>query len=153
MLNRTVHTVVHKFTVDANAAAAQYNASGKVPGAILNQFSMDQHAEHLRIATTETAQSTACTINTNNHLFILAEGQLPEAAASAACEEVENQEGCHRGLLQTGAIRDIAKGESIHSVRFDGDRGFMVTFQVIDPLSELEMEMDKQKNRVRLISD
>ena len=39
-----------------------------------------------------------------------------------------------QSLNQVGAIRNIAPGENIYSVRFEGDKGYVVTFQQIDPL-------------------
>lgn len=37
-------------------------------------------------------------------------------------------------LGQVGAIRNIAPGENIYSVRFEGDLGYVVTFEQVDPL-------------------
>jgi uncharacterized secreted protein with C-terminal beta-propeller domain len=40
----------------------------------------------------------------------------------------------NKNLERVGAIEDIAPGEMIYSVRFLGDRAYMVTFRTIDPL-------------------
>lgn len=86
-------------------------AQGSVPGHILNQFSMDEFGNTFRIATTQ-GQGWDATMNPlRNNLFVL-----------------------NLDLEQMGAIVDIAPGEQIYSVRFLGDRAYMVTFRTIDPL-------------------
>jgi len=42
-------------------------------------------------------------------------------------------------LVQVGSVESIAPGEDIRSVRFDGDRGFVVTFKKTDPLSAFDL--------------
>lgn len=39
-----------------------------------------------------------------------------------------------------GEIEGIAKGEEIYSVRFMGDRGYMVTFKTVDPLFVIDLK-------------
>jgi inhibitor of cysteine peptidase len=40
----------------------------------------------------------------------------------------------NQNLSQSGVIRDIAPGENIYAVRFEGDLGYVVTFEQVDPL-------------------
>jgi inhibitor of cysteine peptidase len=40
----------------------------------------------------------------------------------------------NQNLSQAGAIRNIAPGENIYAVRFEGDLGYVVTFEQVDPL-------------------
>ncbi len=47
------------------------------------------------------------------------------------------QEGDH--LVQTGVIKNIAPSERIYSMRYDGDRGYMVTFRQTDPLFTFDL--------------
>lgn len=81
-----------------------YAGSGDVPGYLLNQFSMDEYDGNLRVATTVWEKSA-------NSLYIL-----------------------DSSLNITGSVEDLAKGETIYSVRFLGDKGYVVTFRTIDPL-------------------
>lgn len=92
-------------------------AQGSVPGHLLNQFSMDEHENVFRIATTINGQwmNERETPSTNN-LYTL------------------NME-----LERMGEIEDIAPGEQIYSVRFMGDRAYMVTFQRIDPFFVIDV--------------
>lgn len=94
-------------------------AQGSVQGRILNQFSMDEYENHFRIATTRDQQWRADndTIPSENQLYVL-----------------------NRDMKQVGAIEDIAPGESIYSVRFMGDRAYVVTFKQVDPLFVIDLE-------------
>jgi inhibitor of cysteine peptidase len=95
----------------------QFMTQGEVPGTILNQFSMDEHNGFFRIATTTGEMWREDEHTSKNNLYIL------------------DQE-----LKLTGKIEDIAPGERIYSVRFMGDRGYMVTFKTVDPLFVIGLE-------------
>lgn len=102
-------TALYKFEV--NGVDVDYVAKGEVPGNILNQFSMDEHKEHFRIATTNWNNS-----GTTNNVYVL------DSAMKLA-----------------GKIEDIAPGERIYSARFMGDKGYLVTFEMVDPLFVLDL--------------
>lgn len=89
--------------------------NGVVNGTLLNQFSADEHDGRLRIATT--------TFNYNS-----------ETGAFTQANNVTVLENIGGTLTQVGAVEDFAAGERIYSVRFDGDRAFVVTFRQVDPL-------------------
>lgn len=100
-------TTVHRFSVDGTNVS--YDASGSVPGQILNQFSMDEYENSFRIATTINQWNNGDNTSTNN-LFVL-----------------------NKDMELVGEITDIAPGERIYSTRFMGDRTYMVTFKKVDP--------------------
>ncbi|TSC58999.1 MAG: beta propeller domain-containing protein [Candidatus Peregrinibacteria bacterium Greene0416_19] len=104
----TESTNVFRFAIDGDGVT--FKAKGSVPGHILNQFSMDEHASTFRIATTR-GQAWVETAPSSNSLYIL-----------------------NMDMHTVGSVEDIAPGESIYSVRFMGDRAYMVTFKQIDPL-------------------
>lgn len=81
-----------------------YAGSGDVPGYLLNQFSMDEYEGNLRVATTVWETSS-------NSLYVL-----------------------DSSMNITGSIEDLAKGETIYSVRFMGSKGYVVTYRTMDPL-------------------
>lgn len=102
-------STVHKFALKTDPPSAAYNASGVVKGRVLNQFSMDEYDGYFRIATTTghwTAQHSTLSVfnDTDNTLNLI------------------------------GQIDRIAPTEDIRSARFDGNRGFVVTFKKTDPL-------------------
>ncbi|MBI5508870.1 MAG: beta-propeller domain-containing protein [Deltaproteobacteria bacterium] len=129
-------TLVHKFALDLQGGSPAYRTSGSVPGRILNQFSMDEHDSRLRLATTE---GHAWDPNAQNNVFVLEEQSFePEGDCGAYSAET----GCLplvTALNIVGEIRGLAKSEDIRSARFDGDRGFMVTFKKTDPLFTFDL--------------
>jgi hypothetical protein len=115
---------VHKFALSTAPAAARYAASGVVKGRVLNQFSMDEYQGNLRIATT---MGYVPSSNVHSTLTIL------------------NQVG--PGLYPVGILDNLAPKEDIRSVRFDGWRGYIVTFKKTDPLFVLDLD-DPARPRV-----
>lgn len=89
-------------------------AAGQVPGHTLDQYSLDEYDGSLRVATTQGWGEDAI-----NHVHVLQ--QLGET------------------LQVVGTLTGLAPGETIYSVRFMGDRGFVVTFVRIDPLFDLDL--------------
>ena len=95
-------------------------AAGNVTGRVLNQFSLDEHDGLLRIVTTETTYDYGWfTRRTQNHLYVL--------------EHVGTE------LRVAGAIEKLAPTEEVKSVRFVGDRAYVVTFRVVDPLFAIDL--------------
>lgn len=97
-------TTVYRFGLDGGRIV--YEAKGRVPGQILNQFSMDEYNGIFRIATT-TSETFG---TTGNNVYTLDEN-----------------------LDIIGRLEGIAQGERIYSTRFAGERIYMVTFRQIDP--------------------
>lgn len=102
----TTSTVIYKFNL--NNGKIDVVSQGKVPGTIINQFSMDEHEGTFRIATTtgEFWQNTSM-----NNVYIL-----------------------DNAMKVIGKLEGLAKGERIYSTRFAEDRIYMVTFRQVDPL-------------------
>ncbi|MFZ7136896.1 MAG: beta-propeller domain-containing protein [archaeon] len=104
-------TLVYRVKLDQQNIVVE--AEGSVPGFVLNQFSMDEHDGYFRIATTEWTTSwkeETFTSESTNNLFVL-----------------------DMNLNIAGKLENIAEDESIYSVRFMGDKVYMVTFKQIDP--------------------
>lgn len=92
-----------------NKEEISYSSCTRVKGLLLNQFSMDEYKGYFRIATHTNEQD-------DNNVYIL-----------------------DKQLKVVGKLEGLAKGENIYSVRFDGDRGYVVTFEQIDPLFVLDL--------------
>jgi uncharacterized secreted protein with C-terminal beta-propeller domain len=104
-------TLIYRVKLDQQNIAVE--AEGSVPGFVLNQFSMDEHNGYFRIATTEWTNSWTdekFTSESTNNLFVM-----------------------DMDLNIAGKLENIAPDESIYSVRFMGDKVYMVTFKQIDP--------------------
>jgi uncharacterized secreted protein with C-terminal beta-propeller domain len=110
-------STIHKFSIGESPGATRYVGSGTVPGHVLNQFSMDEWYGYLRVATTR--------------------GRVPDPRVESAVSVLsETGDGV---LARVGAVEKLAPGEDIRAVRFDGDRGYVVTFKKTDPLFVIDL--------------
>jgi len=102
------------FKFGLNADSVPLLATGTVDGGVLNQFGMDEFDDTFRIATNDGWRTDAA-----NHLYVL--------------EQMGDK------LETIGSIKNIAKGEDLQSVRFDGSRAYIVTFLRVDPLFTVDL--------------
>ncbi|MDD1712697.1 MAG: beta-propeller domain-containing protein [Methanoregulaceae archaeon] len=106
-------TVIHKIAIADGRIT--YAAKGEVAGVLDNQFSMDEYADNLRVATTSSV-STRSGSYTYNNVYVL------------------------DGKMDTiGSLTHIAEQETIYSTRFLGERLYMVTFKRIDPFFVIDL--------------
>ncbi|SDI74742.1 Beta propeller domain-containing protein [Actinokineospora alba] len=120
-------TTVHQFDI-AKPGKPLYQASGMVRGTLLNQYSLSEHRGNLRIATT--MDDPGCCDPGN------------ESSSSVA---VLTRRGAE--LAEIGRLDGLGKTERIHSVRFIGDTGYVVTFRRTDPLYTVDLS-DPAKPKV-----
>jgi uncharacterized secreted protein with C-terminal beta-propeller domain len=116
------YTYLHKFDI-SDPLAARYVASGGVSGTLLNQFAMDEYKGYLRLATTRTSYDGG-TIWSSGVQRVNLVTVLAERAGR---------------LVEVGRTEPLARGERIYAVRFQGDRGYIVTFRQVDPLFTLDL--------------
>ncbi len=108
-----VRTAIVKFNLrDGRVECA---GTGHVKGHILNQFSMDEYGGYFRIATTVGEVWNTAKPSTNN-IYVL-----------------------DKGMEVVGSLEDLAPGEKIYSVRFMGERAYVVTFKKVDPLFVIDL--------------
>ncbi len=120
-------TAIHKFGL--KAGTIEYRGSGEVKGHLgwdqdKKSFRMGEHDGYLNIATSigdswNGTSSTRLTV-------------LKEIAGSKSLQTVKTIDGI--GL----------KGEQLYAARFLGDRGYLVTFRVTDPLYVLDLSNQEQ---------
>ena len=106
-------TVITKFSLDDGKI--KFESKGEVKGHILNQFSMDEWDNHFRIATTAGSMWGRNQLSSNN-VYVLDED-----------------------MDLVGELEDLAPGERIYSVRFMGEKGYVVTFKKVDPLFVIDL--------------
>jgi inhibitor of cysteine peptidase len=106
-------TIIHRFVIERGDVT--YAATGDVPGHLLNQFSMDENAGNLRVATTVEGWNNRGSYQFNN-VYVL-----------------------DRDMTTIGKLEYIAPDERIYSTRFVGDRLYMVTFKRIDPFFVIDL--------------
>lgn len=107
-------TVVHRFSL---LDGVEYVASGEVLGTLLNSYSMSEFEGDLRVATT--AYSDDFGGGQDNGVHVL---------------RVDGTQ-----LVEVGSVRGLGRGEQIQGVRFDGPRGYVVTFRQVDPLYVIDL--------------
>lgn len=90
--------------------------SGSVPGQPLNQFSLDEYEDHLRIAVTVGGGWWGWGGESANDVYVL-----------------------DKDLNIVGSVIDLGLTERIYSVRFIQDKGYVVTFRQIDPFYVLDL--------------
>lgn len=90
-------------------------STGGVPGVLLNQFSLDEYQDHLRVATTVSGGFLVGG-ESENDVYVL-----------------------DQNLRIVGQVQGLGLTERIYSVRFVADKGFIVTFRQIDPFYVLDL--------------
>jgi uncharacterized secreted protein with C-terminal beta-propeller domain len=115
---------IYKFNL---GETLDYRGIGSVYGHMLNQFSLSEYKEILRVATTEGFSWGMS--GTNNSIYTLKE---------------------ESGLLPIqGVLSGLGKeNEIIKSVRFMGDKGYVVTFKQTDPLYTIDMSDPKAPKKM-----
>ncbi|WP_432666294.1 beta-propeller domain-containing protein [Wukongibacter baidiensis] len=111
-------TSIFKFKLDEGKII--YTTKGDVPGNVLNQFSMDEHQGNFRIATTKGDSWRGSESTSTSNVYVL-----------------------DSNLKQLGKTEDLAPGERIYSVRFMGDKVYVVTFRQVDPFYVIDLQEPK----------
>jgi len=114
--NGVEKTTIHRIHVENGEI--KFEASGEVPGYVLNQFSMDEYQGYFRIATTI--------------------GHVARIWGEAT--SLSNVYVLDMDLDIVGKLEDLAPGEKIYSARFMGDRCYLVTFRKVDPLFVIDLK-------------
>jgi hypothetical protein len=118
-------TVLHKFAL--NDGDISYRASGVVSGFIGWQnasYFMDEHESDLRILTSGFSEVSG---DFTHRLHVLREAPNKALNVVATLPNAQRTE------------RIGKPGEQVHAVRFFGDRAYVVTARVVDPLYVLEL--------------
>jgi len=103
-------------------------ATGRVPGKPLNQFSLDEYQNNLRLATTFSGN------------FGWIGGIIRGGGNNNRASDVYV---LNNNLDEIGSVKDLGKGERIYSVRFLEDKGYVVTFKQVDPFFVLDLSSPK----------
>jgi inhibitor of cysteine peptidase len=98
------------YRVSINGSNLAFKAKGNVPGNVLNQYSMDEYSGNFRIATNWYANTQM------NNVYVL-----------------------NSNLTTIGKLEGLAENENLHSVRFMGDKCYLVTFKMTDPLFVIDL--------------
>lgn len=126
----TSRTMTDIVRLDLTGGGLEIAASGSVEGSLYGQFALDAYEGSLRVVTTSYLSSWTVyedeelgftnykwhESTTRNSLFVL-----------------------DPNLKVIGQITDLAPGEQVYSVRFDGPIGYITTFERVDPLFAVDL--------------
>jgi len=104
-----VKTLIYRFSIEGLSFKAE--AKGEVPGRVLDQFSMDEYDGFFRVATTSRGLD-----GRENNVYVL-----------------------DMNLRIVGKLEGLAKGERVYAARYLGDKMFLVTYRVVDPLFTIDL--------------
>lgn len=121
-VNGTDVTSIYRVKIEGLQLTLQ--AQGAVPGYTINQYAMDEYNGNLRIATNMP----------NNLIAVPFTGQ-----GSTQNTQSNNLYVLNENLSIIGSLEGLANGENLHSVRFVGDRCYLVTFMRTDPLFVIDL--------------
>lgn len=117
----------HLHLFDVANFQPEYVASGTVAGDVKDQFALDEKQGFVRVTTTEQLSGPPLSDgrqNQRSHVFVLKNG--PE------------------GLSVVGDTGPIAPGEQLYSTRYIGDKAYVVTWHVTDPLFVIDLAQPTQ---------
>ncbi|NLY09509.1 MAG: hypothetical protein GXZ11_06385 [Tissierellia bacterium] len=109
-------TYIRKFSADKGNIA--FLSEAEISGTLINQFSMDEYNGNFRVA---------------YETFDVGKG-VKSSAISIFDKDMKN----------IGNLKNIAPSENMHSIRFIGDRAYMVTFKNVDPFFVLDLKNPKE---------
>jgi len=122
-------TAVHRFAVSVDGQRTPYQGSGFVEGVVKDQFSIDERADIIRIATTRTRwnHQTGDTIT-------------PDVWIPPTTDVLVSTLKLNGNALDlAGSTPALAEGERVFSARFIGDLAYVVTFRQVDPLFAIDL--------------
>jgi hypothetical protein len=111
------YTTLHVFDLLSDPSIPRYTGSGTVPGDVKDQFSIDENSGIVRVTTTEQRSGPPLPSGKQNrvsHVYALTD---------------------QRGRFSiSGDAGEIAPGEQLYATRYVGDKAYVVTWNVTDPL-------------------
>jgi inhibitor of cysteine peptidase len=99
------------YRVSINGLQLNFEAKGSVPGTVINQYAMDEYSGNFRVATNWQELDSKI-----NNVYIL-----------------------NQNLTTIGKLEGLGQNENLHSVRFMGDKCYLVTFKKTDPLFVIDL--------------
>lgn len=105
-------TRIHKLSAFEGAGAAEYQATAVVEGTIKDELSLDEDEQGLlRIVVTDNSSSQDLSVQTTSLVVLERKDEATE-------------------LTEVARVEDIGRGENVESVRFIGDKAYVVTYPI-----------------------
>lgn len=112
-------TVIYRLALPASGAPV-YRGLAKFDGTVSNSYQLSEFEGSLRVAATTRRELPG------RGLVTVADVNVFDARAGGV-------------MPLRGAVRNLAPGETVQGARFLGTRGFVVTFEQIDPLFAIDL--------------
>jgi inhibitor of cysteine peptidase len=103
------YTSIYRVSIDG--LQLNFEAKGNIPGAVINQYAMDEYNNNFRVATNWQELDSKI-----NNVYVL-----------------------DQNLTIIGRLEGLGQNENLHSVRFMGDKCYLVTFKQTDPLFVIDL--------------
>ena len=124
-VDRNIKDILRTVVVRIDTNSLRIKNSGSFPGRLLNEFSIDEYDNYLRVATT-----LDYTMVGRVMWFI----RLPDIVSSKNAVYVLDKD-----MNIVGSVEDLGITERIYSARFMGDKVYLVTFRQIDPFYVIDL--------------
>lgn len=119
----TEYTNAHKNTLESTTVVKisipdlAVVATGKIPGYVLNQYSLDEYNGHLRLSSTVGSRQARVNVSLSESSIYVLDSML----------------------RIVGSVGNLGLTERIYSTRFVGDRVYLVTFRETDPFYVIDL--------------
>lgn len=130
----TYNETTDLFLFDIANGTVTPTAIATIDGTPDGQFALDEWNDHFRIAVT-------CTVYHHSEHATVTRGteQVTYIGTNSQSEQYNRLYVLNSALQEVGRIDNMAPDETIRSVRFDGDIGYVVTFRQTDPLFAVDL--------------
>ncbi|MBC7820146.1 MAG: beta-propeller domain-containing protein, partial [Planctomycetaceae bacterium] len=136
----STNTRIDRLSVDGTNVTWQ--ASGVIPGTLINQFAMDEHDGYLHVAAhTSSLEFVPTDPRLYPYIFAIAD----PFTGMIGSWKVKNDNGVYvldtdgNTLDEVGSVTGLAPGEQLFAARFIGDTAYLVTFLRVDPLFVVDL--------------
>jgi hypothetical protein len=133
-----VSTDIYGFDI-SDPSDPRYIGSGTVPGTLIGQYAMSEYDGYLRVATT-VGEPTPAPVDG---------GTAPAQLSDNVVSVLQPENG---SLATVGKLDGLGSGEKIYSVRFEGNLGYVVTFNQVDPLYVIDLSNPLQPSLAGQVS-
>ncbi|HKC28943.1 MAG TPA: beta-propeller domain-containing protein, partial [Jatrophihabitans sp.] len=141
---RSAATQLHRFDI-SGSGKPRYVGSGRVPGTLLNSYSMSEYADTLRVVTTHWPGyfggpvPMPMPVDAPTTSAAGGSGVMSGAPTSGGSNDTSVYTLDPKTLAVEGHVGGLGRGEQVHAVRFLGPLGYVVTFRSVDPLYVVDL--------------
>lgn len=123
-------TEICRFSV--SGGTVEPGSVAKVEGYLRNQFSLDEYDGRLRVVTTRSGYDYKIYEDETYGFSNYVAGDDYSSSTSLYILDTETMD-------TVGSVNGLAEGETVYSVRFDGDWAYFCTFETVDPLFAVDV--------------